>query len=128
MKDRKVILLVEDSPAQMINVKRDLEHAGLKVLWAPDGAAGIHMAKRFLPSAIVMDLELPDMNGAEVCKLLKRFDGTKDIPILVLTIHTEVESFVEAMGAGTVDFIPKDVFSNRVLIETLRQLNILDSN
>lgn len=128
MNDPKTILLVEDSPAQMINVKRALEHAGLKVLWAPDGAAGVHMAKHFLPSAIVMDLELPDMNGAEVCKLLKRFDGTKDIPILVLTIHTEVDSFIEAMGAGTVDFIPKDVFSNRVLIETLRQLNILNSN
>lgn len=123
---QKTVLLVEDSPAQMISYKRLLEREGLKILWAPDGEAGVFMAIKHQPAAIIMDLQLPNMNGIEACKQIKQSEHGKDIPILVLTAHhTELSLVLEGLQAGTVDFIPKDAFAKRVLIETLKQLGIL---
>ncbi len=125
--ERKTILIVEDSPAQMIPIKRLLEKEGLRALWAPDGEAAVFMAKHYHPCAIIMDLDLPKLNGMDASKRIKQDPSTKDIPILVLTAHPDSDSMFVGMSVGLVDFIPKDAFSNRVLIETLRQLNVLDS-
>jgi CheY-like chemotaxis protein len=122
----KTVLIIEDSPAQALVVKYRLERAGLQVLWARDGQAGVNMALQCLPDLIVLDVEMPGMNGFEVCKRIKSHAQTCDIPVVMLTVHAEPEIVRQLLSQGAIDFIPKDDFSTSVLLETLRQLRILN--
>lgn len=124
--DHRTVLIVEDSPAQALALHRLLEQEGLQVLWAPDGRVGVTMAQLYLPDAIVLDIEMPKMDGFEACRRLKENAQTASIPIVMLTVHTEPASLMQGIDLGAIDFIPKDAFSDRVLVETLRQLQILD--
>jgi CheY-like chemotaxis protein len=121
----KTVLIIEDSPAQALMVKYRLEQEGLQVLWAHDGQAGVDMAVRCLPDLIVLDVEMPGMDGFETCRQIKADARTRAIPIVMLTVHAEPEVVRELLSRGAVDFIPKDDFSISVLLETLRQLHIL---
>jgi CheY-like chemotaxis protein len=68
---------------------------------------------------------MPEMNGFEACRRLKKNDRTAHIPIIMLTVRTEPQALVQGIDLGAIDFIPKDAFSENVLLETLRQLHIL---
>jgi CheY-like chemotaxis protein len=122
----KTVLIVEDSPAQALVLQQVLEQEGLQVLWAPNGRIGVAMAQQQMPDAIVLDIEMPEMNGFEVCRRLKENIRTSRIPIVMLTIRTDPSALMQGIDLGAIDFIPKDAFSESVLIETLRQLRILD--
>ena len=65
------------------------------------------------------------MNGFEACRCLKEDPQTSDIPIVMLTVRDEAAAAMRGIDLGAVDFIPKDVFSAPVLLETLRQLQIV---
>jgi putative two-component system response regulator len=122
---QKTVLIVEDSPAQALALGHSLEQAGLRVLWARDGQIGVNMAQEHLPDVILLDVEMPKMNGFEACQLLKEDAKTADIPIIMLTVHTEPITVNALLEQGAIEFIPKGAFSEAVLIETLRQLDIL---
>jgi DNA-binding response OmpR family regulator len=124
-KDHKTVLIVEDSPAQALALQHLLKTEGLQVLWAPDGQSGVTMAQQHMPDAIVLDIEMPKMNGFEACKRLKESQETANIPIVMLTIRDETVVAMKGIDLGAVDFIPKDAFSGPVLLETLRQLQII---
>ncbi len=121
----KTILIVEDSPAQALALEHLLRDEGLQVLWATDGQAGLELAQQHLPDAIVLDVEMPRMGGFEACRHLKQDPRTVDIPVVMLTIRDDATTALRGIDLGAVDFIPKDVFSGPVLVETLRQLQIL---
>lgn len=123
----KTVLIVEDSPAQAFALQQLLEQEGLQVLWAPDGQAGVAMAQQYVPDVIVLDIEMPRMDGFEACRLLKKNERTAGIPIVMLTVRTEPTALMDGIDLGAIDFIPKDAFSDSVLLETLRQLHILDN-
>ena len=125
-KAQKTILIVEDSPVQAASIGELLQEKGLQVLYAPDGQAGLLMAQRYLPDLIILDLEMPRMNGLDACKYLKASPRTADIPVVMLTQHADKAELVLAgIDRGAIDFIPKDSFADAVLLETLRQLGIL---
>ena len=126
-KEQKTVLIVEDSPAQALALGHTLEQAGLRVLWARDGEIGVNMAQEHMPDVILLDVEMPKMDGFEACQLLKENAKTADIPIIMLTVHTEPITVDALIEKGVIEFIPKGAFSEAVLLETLRQLNILDS-
>ena len=122
----KVALVIEDSPSQALKLKCRLESAGLQVFWAHDGRAGVDMALQLLPDVIVLDVEMPEMDGFEACRQIKSDDRTSGIPVVMLTVHAEPGVVRELLSRGAVDFIPKDDFSIEVLLGTLRQLHILN--
>ena len=70
--ENKVILLVEDSVTQALHLQLLLEKKGLQVAWASTGWAGIEMAQQLHPDLIVLDLQMPDINGFQVCEQLKQ--------------------------------------------------------
>jgi CheY-like chemotaxis protein len=125
--DHKTILVVEDSPVQALALRQALEREGLQVLWAPNGRVGVDLAQKHLPDAILLDIEMPEMDGFEACRQLKADAWTAKIPVIMLTVHTLPAVVAGLLGQGAIDFIPKDVFSEATLLETLRQLHILDS-
>lgn len=122
---RKKVLVVEDSPTQALHMQTLLEEKGVTVLLAPDGPTGLQMAKDLLPDLIVLDVQMPGMNGFQVCRKLKVEHTTKDIPIIMFTRHDEQEAVVLGLQTGAVDYIPKDAFADAVLLETLRQMNFI---
>lgn len=123
---RKTVLVIEDSPVQSAALARLLGQLGLQVLEAPNGRIGVMMAQQHAPDAIVLDIEMPEMDGFEACRQLKENAQTAEIPVVMFTAHEEPPAFVKGTDLGAIDFIPKDAFSYSVLLETLRQLHILD--
>jgi len=122
----KTILVIEDSATQALHLQALLEEAGLQVIWAPDGQTGVNMAHQASPDLIVLDVQLPDMNGFQVCQDLKSQNGTRNIPIIMFTRHDDPEAVVLGLQTGVVDYIPKDAFADAVLIETLRQMGLVN--
>jgi two-component system, cell cycle response regulator DivK len=79
------ILIVEDNPANMRLATFLLQSAGHTVLSAPNAEVGLTMARNEQPQMILMDIQLPGMDGLEATGLLKRDDATHDIPVIALT-------------------------------------------
>jgi putative two-component system response regulator len=121
-------LVVEDSPVQALSLINLLQINGLNTICATDGASGLAMAQSTQPAVILLDLELPEKSGLEVCRTLKENPATADIPIIVLTARQDTVALETTFLLGAVDFIPKDAFSEAVLVETLRQLHILETD
>ncbi len=126
MERTKRVLVVEDSPVQAQALERVLQRRGMEVLWAVNGKIGMEMAREYLPDVAVLDVEMPEMNGFEMCRALKQDPTTQAIPVIMLTVRAEAEYVLEGLDLGAIDFIPKDVFSTQVLLETLTELHILD--
>lgn len=124
-KVKKTILVVEDSPTQAAQIRALLVANGLQVLIACDGVEGVEQAMEYLPELVILDLEMPRMNGAEVAHALKNDPKTKDIPIILFTRHDAPEILAMGLKEGVVDFIPKDAFAKVVMIETLKQMKII---
>jgi DNA-binding response OmpR family regulator len=124
-KDKKTVLIVEDSPAQALALEHLLKTEGLHVRWAPDGQVGVALAQKHTPDVIVLDVEMPNMDGFEACQRLKANARTSRIPIVMLTVLDSASAATQGIDLGAIDFIPKDAFSGPVLLETLRQLHIL---
>jgi CheY-like chemotaxis protein len=121
----KTALIVEDSPVQALSLLKLLESQGLNVICAPNGVAGLELAQKNIPDVIVLDIHMPEMDGLQVCRLLKQGKETSAIPVVLLTALTESEAFRAGLDCGAIDFIPKDAYSDIVLLATLRQLTIL---
>lgn len=123
----KLVLVVEDSPTQSIHMQTMLERAGLRCMLATNGQTGLYLAQTLLPDLLILDLEMPQLNGFEVCKLLKEDPQTENIPIIMMTHHDETDTVVQGLELGAIEFIPKDAFADVVLMETLRQMKIIST-
>lgn len=119
------VLVVEDSHTQALHLQALLEEEGLDVALAFDGKAGVELAGRVRPSVAILDVQMPEMNGFEVCQRLKEQPETADIPIIMLTCRDENDAVLEGLKRGAIDYIPKDAFSDAVLLETLRQMGVI---
>ena len=103
------ILCVEDSDDNLYMLHRRLSRAGFDVKVANNGAEGVEWAKSLLPDLIVMDLNLPGLDGWEATRRLKSQPETKHIPIIVVTGETSKKSRDEAVAAGCDDFQLKPI-------------------
>ncbi len=120
------VLLVEDSKTQAAQIKETLESVGLLVRLAYDGPDGLREAVDNPPSLIVLDVKLPTMDGFQVCRRLKRNPETQNIPVIMLTEKADAKATMDGLRAGADDYIPKDIFASEHLIDTLRELGILE--
>ncbi len=122
---KKTILLVEDSITQVESIRAVLEQNGMNIICAYDGLNGLRKAQEIHPDLIVMDVNMPGLNGFQVVRALKNDPKTVDIPIVMLTSKDSPESLMLGLGVGALDYIPKDAFAMSVLIETIRQMGLL---
>jgi len=124
-KAQKSILLVEDSTTQALHLRTLLEREGLHVTWARDGRQGIQRAQQLHPDLVLLDIQMPELNGFEVSRMLKAEANTADIPIIMFTRMDDAESVISGLETGAIDYIPKDAFAEAVLLETLRQMGFV---
>jgi CheY-like chemotaxis protein len=106
----KRILLVDDSSTSRMTSRMLLSRLGPYVLIsACDGLEGLEKAIAERPDLILMDIEMPRLNGLEACKLLKQNEATKDIPVIMLTMRGEQSFVQQGYASGCIDFLTKPV-------------------
>lgn len=116
------ILVVDDEPDAVELIEFNLKKSGFEVVRAGDGAAALRLARTTAPNLILLDLMLPEIEGLEVCKLLRRDPATAAIPIIMVTARAGEVDRVLGLELGADDYITKP-FSPRELV--LRVKNML---
>lgn len=107
------ILLVEDNEQIWDFLSRRLERRGHSVILAHDGEQGVLAAKTQLPDIVLLDMNLPVMDGWTAAGILKGDNQTQGIPIIALTAHAMAGDREKAIGAGCNDYHPKPIdFAN----------------
>lgn len=109
------ILYVEDNPQNMRLVRKFLAMAGYNMLEAVDGLSGLDMASRECPDLILMDINLPDIDGLEATGRLKASPEMKHIPVIALTANAMTGDREKCIAAGCEGYIPKPVNKNELL-------------
>lgn len=113
-----LILVVDDEP-KIVRLARDyLEKNGFRVITAADGQSALTTARRERPDLVILDLMLPQIDGREVCRILRR---ESDVPIIMLTALSEEIDQVTGLEIGADDYITKP-FSVRALVARVRAL------
>ena len=115
------ILVVDDEPDALEILAFKLKEAGYVPLFAKDGARALTAAREERPALIVLDLMLPEVDGLEVCKILRRDPMTATIPILMLTAKASEMDRVLGLELGADDYVTKP-FSPRELVLRIRKL------
>lgn len=119
-------LLIEDSLTQATQIGRVLEQAGLAVDMAADGSTGLQKAADTRPHLIILDVNLPDMDGYQICRRLRRDPNTAKIPVIMLTERSSTQALQAGIEAGADDYIPKDIFAAEHLLNSMADLGILE--
>ena len=115
------ILVVDDEPDVLELVGFNLKAAGFTVLTAEDGAQALKRARQDLPDLILLDVMLPDVDGLEACRVLRREAATSNIPIIMLTARAAEVDRVLGLELGADDYVTKP-FSPRELVLRIRKL------
>lgn len=118
--DQKTVLVVDDSPTVRKLVAITLEKRGYKVVSAFDGVAAIKEIAAHNPSLILMDVNMPRLDGYQLCKLVKKHESTRDIPVLMLTGKDGMFDRLRGRLVGCAGSIAKP-FSPEELLEVVEQ-------
>lgn len=101
------ILIVDDSPTNLSVLSKALKASGYKVRMAVDGEDALAQVQRHHPDLILLDIEMPKIDGFETCCRLQANPETKGIPVLFMTAMADTESKVKGLSLGAVDYITK---------------------
>lgn len=116
----KQVLVVEDTPANMKLVTVLLRKAGHEVLQACNAEAGIEMAREHQPHLILMDMNLPGIDGIAATRILKADESTRAIPVVAVTALAMSGDEERMRAAGCDGYIPKPIRYQRLLAEVAR--------
>jgi twitching motility two-component system response regulator PilH len=103
------ILIVDDSPSQLIGMRRTVEKLGHQVVTAEDGAAGVETAKRELPDLILMDVVMPNLNGFQATRTISKDPKTSHIPIILVTTKDQDTDRVWGLRQGAKAYVTKPI-------------------
>jgi twitching motility two-component system response regulator PilH len=115
------ILIVDDSPSQLMGIRRIVEKLGHEALTAEDGAAGVDVARRELPDLILMDVVMPNLNGFQATRSITREPTTKHIPVVLVTTKDQDTDRVWGMRQGAKAYLTKP-FSESELADTISSM------
>lgn len=115
---KRTILVVDDESAVRKLVKTYLEREGFTVLEAADGSAAVNLSRRDKPDLVILDLMLPEIDGLEVCRILR---NESDAFVLMLTAKADEADKLTGLGLGADDYLTKP-FSPRELVARVRAI------
>jgi two-component system, cell cycle response regulator DivK len=115
--DKGPVLLVEDNELNRDMLIRRLKRAGIDVITAGDGQQGLDLMRSSRPCVVLMDMNLPVMDGWTACRAARQDDAIKDIPIIALTAHASEADRLSALEAGCDDYATKPVDFPGLLIK-----------
>lgn len=105
----KIILILENDPKNLKLVTDILQVSGYATLQATDGKQGVELARKEKPDLILMDIQIPVMDGLEATKLLKNDGATRDIPVIALTAYAMKGDEEKMRAAGCDGYITKPI-------------------
>ena len=103
MPDERSVLIVDDSPDNLSVLVGLFADTDLQVLVARDGESAFERLRHVRPDLILLDIQMPGIDGFEVCRRLKADDGTRDIPVIFMTARSETVDKVRGFALGAVD-------------------------
>ena len=112
----KTILVIEDDESVSQLIRLYLAHEGYRAVTAKDGIKGLNLARSENPDLILLDLNLPGMDGSEICRSLR---GESDVPIIMVTARVDEDERLEGLDLGADDYVTKP-FSPRELMARIR--------
>ncbi len=116
---KRVVLLIEDNDANRYLARFILEKNGFEVVAASNGAEGVRLARERTPDLVLMDIEMPEMDGYEAAGLLRKEAATAKVPIMAFTSYAHPSDRERALGWGFSDYLEKpfevDEFVRRVI-------------
>jgi EAL domain-containing protein (putative c-di-GMP-specific phosphodiesterase class I)/DNA-binding response OmpR family regulator len=115
------ILIVDDDEDVLLIVQTILDNAGYSTALARNGREGVEKAFEGKPDLILLDVMMPELSGWEVCTTLKSAPETRQIPIVMLTVKSEIRDLITGMQVGADDYITKP-FTRKKLLSTVRRL------
>lgn len=113
--DQATIVIVDDSSTQRTILRNILEPKGYRVLAATDGAEGLRMVKKEWPDLVITDVEMPEMDGYELCRAIKGDEVVSIVPVIIVTSLTHSENLLKGIEAGADNYITKPYNSKQML-------------
>jgi signal transduction histidine kinase len=123
-KSKGNILLVDDIPANLQVLTQMLTEQGYKIRPTTSGQLALKSIQVTLPDLVLLDIQMPEMNGYEVCEKLKADDKTRDLPVIFISALSEVFDKVKAFSVGGVDYVTKPFQAEEVLARVETHLKI----
>ena len=120
MPQQTTVLCIEDNPANMILVERVVEAEGHKLLKAEDGAEALNLLSGIVPDIILLDINLPGIDGLELARRFKADERLSPVPLIATTAQVLVGDRERCLEAGCDDYLPKPLDIRR-LREVIRQ-------
>ncbi|MEO8276551.1 MAG: response regulator [Thermoanaerobaculia bacterium] len=111
------VLLIEDNEQNRYLATFLLEHHGYTVFSAPDGPQGINLARSTPPDGILLDVQLPSMDGYAVARALRQIESLREIPIVAVTSYAMVGDREKALAAGCSGYIEKPINPDTFIAE-----------
>jgi len=118
----KRILVIEDNETNLYLIRFMLEKSGYEVIEAREGAAGVELAIKEKPDLIIMDIQLPDIDGLEATKRIRATEADGDIPIIALTSFAMAGDRERALAAGCTGYIEKPINPETFMAEIEKYL------
>ncbi|MDO5504718.1 MAG: twitching motility response regulator PilH [Pseudoxanthomonas suwonensis] len=115
------ILIVDDSPSQLLGIKRIVEKLGHEALTAEDGAQAIEAARTHLPDMILMDVVMPNLNGFQATRTIARDEATRHIPVVLVTTKDQETDRVWGLRQGAKAYLSKP-FTEDELTRTIQEV------
>lgn len=120
----RTLLVIDDNPVNLKVAVSHLQGYGLEVLTARDGEAGIRRARLAHPDLILLDVNMPGLDGFETCRRLQAIPDTSDIPVVFMTARTDTQDKVQGFRAGGVDYVTKPIEPQELLARVQAQLQL----
>jgi putative two-component system response regulator len=110
-----LVVVIEDDATQRMLLRKVLEREGYEVLALADGETGLRAIVEHAPQLVLLDLNLPRMDGLDICRELRADPLTATLSVIVITAHTAMDDMVAALDAGADDFLAKPVQQTELL-------------
>lgn len=123
-KDQEVILLVDDNPTNLEVLYKTLESKDYRLLVAKDGAAALDIIRNVHPTLVLLDVMMPEMDGFEVCRIIKADPDTADVAVVFLSALGDIESKVKGFQAGGVDYVSKPFQADEVVMRVATHVKV----
>ena len=111
----RTILVVEDTREFQLLIRSILEGAGYEVVIAGTGTEGLAEARRLKPDLVLLDIQLPGMDGYDVCGAIRADPEIGRLPIIVVSVQSQVSEIIRAMKRGADDYVAKPYDPRQVL-------------